>query len=182
MAIIVIEGSNYSGKSTIIDKIVSDNSDIIPAKSVPDWFREYIPFARTLPPKQQQMIYEIGHIASYMAAKGKEQNIIFDRFYFSTFIRLFYQNQKSEEDCIREIVSFPYKPDMTFALIISYEELLRRHQQRQDVVPIIPKLYHYENEIYLKLEKDLENFIVINNDTKESNCDKMILSKIRRKK
>lgn len=64
MSIVVIEGSNGVGKTTIIDYL-SKEYDIISKKSIPDWFRKYIVFARSCEPNIQKNIYLIGHEANY---------------------------------------------------------------------------------------------------------------------
>jgi thymidylate kinase len=56
--IIVIEGSHCSGKSTTIRSLCS-NYDFIESKSVPEWFREYIPYARSKGYEEQMTLYEI---------------------------------------------------------------------------------------------------------------------------
>ena len=48
MSLIVIEGSNGSGKTEVINRIIK-KYDIIDKKSIPDWYRSKIEFARECP-------------------------------------------------------------------------------------------------------------------------------------
>ena len=75
MSIIVIEGSNGAGKTTVI-KNMQIRYNFVSSKSVPDWYRKYIPFARNLAPELQKQVYII---------------IIIKVFNFRDFITIFYK-------------------------------------------------------------------------------------------
>ena len=115
--IIYIEGSNCSGKTTLISQL-KDKYGYQVSKSVPEWFQNYIPFARSLIPKQQKKVYEVGHISAYEMAKINDSITIFDRSYISTFIRLSYQENKSIIKCIYDIDLFTYKPNLLIILLL----------------------------------------------------------------
>ena len=78
MSLIVIEGSNGSGKTEIVNRMTK-KYDIIDKKSIPDWYRSEIEFARKCPFDIQKEIYLYGHKANYLEC-DKEQNYIFDRY------------------------------------------------------------------------------------------------------
>ena len=86
MSVIVMEGSHGAGKSTII-KGMEQRYDLVSLKSIPDWYRKYLPFARSLPPEIQKQVYLIGHEANYVTFQ-KDQDYILDRYYYTTIIRL----------------------------------------------------------------------------------------------
>ena len=123
MAIIVIEGSNGVGKTTIINELYK-RLKIFPKKSVPDWFRQYIPIARTYSPEIQKEIYKIGHEAIYFESQDN-QNYIFDRFIYSTIIRLNYELKKSINETVEEILAYPLIPDIVILLRSDKKMLLK---------------------------------------------------------
>lgn len=163
MPIVVIEGSNGSGKSTLINYL-KDKYDIIVSKSVPEWFRDYIPFARSLNPDEQKKVYEIGHIAAFKDAVKNEKLVIFDRYFYSTIIRLCFEERKTIESCIEEIARFPYKPDFTVYLSVSYDEIIRRLSTRENFGSVDYEFYCYEKEIYLKLSELYDNIVIVDNN------------------
>ena len=119
MSIVVIEGSNGVGKTTIIDYL-SKEYDIISKKSIPDWFRKYIIFARSCEPNIQKRIYLIGHEANYNESNDNK-DYVFDRFVYSTIIRLNYQLNKSVNETINEILTLNLKPKQIFYITANKE-------------------------------------------------------------
>ena len=103
MSLIVIEGSNGSGKTEIVNRMTK-KYDIIDKKSIPDWYRSEIEFARKCPFDIQKEIYLYGHKANYLEC-DKEQNYIFDRYAYSTIIRINYELGKPVEETINEMDS-----------------------------------------------------------------------------
>src|SRR5574344_426100 len=97
--IIVIEGSHCSGKSTTIRSLCS-NYGFMESKSVPEWFREYIPYARSKGYEEQMIFYEIGHKASYSEARNSIDDFVFDRWVYTTIVRLNYDKGISVEETV----------------------------------------------------------------------------------
>lgn len=178
MSIIAIEGSNCSGKSTLIDYLVKCYG-FNASKSVPEWFRHYIPFARKLPPQVQREIYEIGHIAAYYDALKEKNCTIFDRCYFSTYIRLSYQEGKTVDECVDQIASFRYKPDLVIVLTTSKEILEQRFIERDE--QFNHDFFKYENSVYLQLSLKYDNIILIDNSKDINHCTNEVLKKIKRR-
>lgn len=177
MPIIAIEGSNCSGKSTLIDYLAK-YYDFKTSKSVPEWFRPYIPFARELPPQIQRKIYEIGHIAAYNDAVKEKDYTIFDRYYFSTYIRLAYQETKSINECVDQIASFHYKPDLTIILIVPKEIIEQRMAERSERFD--QGFFEYENSVYLQLSLNYDNIILVDNSKDIKFCTDVVFRKIKR--
>lgn len=92
--IIVLEGSRWSGKSTVIEYIKNDLNFNV-SKFVPNWFRGFIPYARCRNSEVQGKNYEIGHMAVYNEAINSKSNYVFDRWQYTTHIRLCYNEMKS---------------------------------------------------------------------------------------
>lgn len=148
MSIIVIEGSNGVGKSTII-KYLEKKYDVISKKSIPDWFRKYIIYARTCEPNIQKKIYLIGHEANFQESKDNK-NYIFDRFYYSTIIRLNYQLGKSISETINEILKIDFLPKQIF-YITANEKIIEHRLLERDNSNFDLNFYKYENEVYKQL-------------------------------
>lgn len=179
MSIVVIEGSNGVGKTTIIDYL-SKEYDIISKKSVPDWFRKYIEFARSCEPNIQKQIYLIGHEANYYESNDSK-NYIFDRFVYSTIIRLNYQLNKSVNETINEILSLNLKPKQIFYITANKENIKNRLRIR-DNFQFDEKFYEYENQVYSQLSQIYDIINIINNDTNFNNAISEIDNIIYRKK
>lgn len=176
MSIIAIEGSNCSGKSTLIDYLVK-YYNFKSSKSVPEWFRPYIPFARELQPQIQRKIYEIGHIAAYYNALKEKKCTIFDRCYFSTYIRLSYQESKTVNECVDQIASFHYKPDLIIVLTVPKEIMEQRLVERNK--QFNQDFFEYENSVYLQLSLKYDNIILVDNSKNIKFCTNEILRKIK---
>ena len=56
MSVVVIEGSNGVGKSTIISYL-EEMYELNVRKSIPDWFRKYLDIARKCEPNLQKKIF-----------------------------------------------------------------------------------------------------------------------------
>lgn len=161
--IIYVEGSNCSGKTTLISQL-KDKYGYQVSKSVPEWFQNYIPFARNLIPEHQRKVYEIGHISAYETAKLNDCITIFDRSYISTFIRLSYQEKKSISKCIEDIDLFSYKPDLLIILIESYEVICKRYKKiHNNEIPNY-EFYLYEKEIYKQIAEKYDNILLVSNN------------------
>lgn len=166
MSIVVIEGSNGVGKTTIIDYL-SREYNIISKKSVPDWFRKYITFARSCEPNIQKQIYLIGHEANYIESKDNN-DYVFDRFAYSTIIRLNYQLNKSIEETINEILMLNIRLKQIFYITASKEMIKKRLANRNNF-QFNERFYEYENKVYLQLSQIYDIINIINNDANLSN-------------
>lgn len=179
MGIVVIEGSNGVGKTTIIDYL-SKEYDIIPKKSIPDWFRKYIEFARSCEPNVQKQIYLIGHEANYYESNDN-RDYVFDRFTFSTIIRLNYQLNKSINETVNEILTLNLEPKHIFYITANKETIKHRLAIRNNF-NFDEKFYDYENEVYLQLSKIYDIINVVNNDSNLDDAIKKIENVIEEKR
>ena len=161
MSIIVMEGSNGAGKTTII-KNMQINYEFISKKSIPDWYRKYIPFARSLPPELQKKVYMIGHEANYMSF-NKNNDYILDRFYYSTIIRLNYELEKTIFDTVNEILEIQMLPDIVIYLNTNKELILNRLVQRGNLV-FDSSFFEYENKVFMCLMEKYDRMVSINNN------------------
>ena len=162
MSVIVMEGSNGAGKTTIIKNLYI-NYDFISMKSVPDWYRKYIPFARSLNPELQKKVYMIGHEANYLSLDSNK-DYIFDRFYYSTIIRLNYELKKSVFDTVNEILEIQMLPDMVIYLNANKKYVLNRLIQR-DNFTFDNRFFEYENTVFNYLTEKCDKMITVNNDS-----------------
>lgn len=161
MSLIIIEGSNGSGKTEVINRI-TQKYDIIDKKSIPEWYRSEIEFARKCPFDIQKTIYLYGHEANYLEC-DKELNYIFDRYAYSTIIRINYELKKKVEETINEILSFKYKADLIIVLKSNKEELKKRLTARCNF-DFNEDFYNYENQIYERLSTICDIMFIVNND------------------
>lgn len=167
MSIIVVEGSNGSGKSTIIDKI-TNYYDIVSMKSVPGWFREYIEFARSCPLKIQKEIYRIGHDANYFNCSSSN-NYIFDRFIYTTIIRINYELDVSIEDTVNEILSYKNIPNILFVLRTNPNQIQKRLKERGNFY-FDYDFYNYENKVFMLLSEKTDIIYFIDNNNNISSA------------
>ena len=179
MSIVVIEGSNGVGKTTIIDYL-SKKYDIISKKSVSDWFRKYIEFARSCEPNIQKQIYLIGHEANYYESNDNK-DYVFDRFAYSTIIRLNYQLNKSVNETTNEILTLNLKPKQIFYITANKKTIQERLAIRNNF-QFNENFYEYENQVYLQLSQIYDIISIINNDTNLDNAINEIDNIINRKK
>jgi len=164
MSIIVFEGSHGSGKSTTINKM-NDTYNLVSLKSVPDWYRKYIPFARSQKPEVQKEIYMIGHEANYMSLQ-KNKDYIMDRFFYTTIIRLNYELGKSPQETVSEILKISLEPTAIIFLRLTEEKIKQRLIQRNDIDMFDKKFFNYETEVFIKLSEIYDKMIIVdNNDT-----------------
>lgn len=161
MSILVVEGSNGSGKSTVI-KDLKSIYNITDKKSVPDWFREYIDFARSCPFPIQKEIYKIGHDANYFDC-DKNSDYIFDRYAYSTIIRINYSLGLSTEDTVKEILAYKKEPDVIFVMHANLDVIEQRLKNR-DNFPFDANYYYYENEVYELLSNEYDKMYLIENN------------------
>ena len=160
--IVVIEGTHYSGKSTTI-KYYCENSNFKESKSVPDWFRQYIPYARSLDNFNQKKVYEIGHLAAYYDAKKSESNYMFDRWIFTTIIRLNFADKIPYEKTVEQILNLTIMPDLILILSASEQLIKERAILRDNNFDFNQEFYNYENNVFSTLKKD-KRFVIINNE------------------
>lgn len=161
MSLIVIEGSNGSGKTSIISRI-TEKYDIIDKKSIPDWYRSKIEFARKCPFDIQKEIYLCGHEANYLECDKKE-NYIFDRYVYSTIIRINYELGKYIDETINEILNYENKPDLIIVLNSSKEEIKKRLVYRNNF-DFNENFYNYENKIYEHLSTISDIMFIVDNN------------------
>lgn len=145
---IYVEGSNCSGKTTLINKLV-ERYHYKAVKSVPDWFRQYINYARQQEPEIQKNIYEIGHISAYQEVKQNDI-VLFDRSFISTFIRIGFMQKKEIADIINEIEMFGYEPDLLLIVDISFQKMKKRYVEKYGEFPDYD-FFSFEHSIYQKL-------------------------------
>lgn len=161
MSLIVIEGSNGSGKTEIVNRMTK-KYDIIDKKSIPDWYRSEIEFARKCPFDIQKEIYLYGHKANYLEC-DKEKNYIFDRYAYSTIIRINYELGKPVEETINEIINYKYKPDLIIVLKSNKEKIKKRLASRYNF-DFNEDFYNYENQIYEYLSTICDIMFIVNNN------------------
>lgn len=161
MSVIVIEGSNGTGKTTVIKKM-HENYNFISSKSIPDWFRKYIRFARNLTPELQKQVYMIGHEANYLSFDAKRDYIL-DRFFYSTIIRLNYQLKKSVFDTVIEILNIQINPNIIIYLKTDKNLVLNRLIERKDFI-FDSMFFEYENEVFDQLSQKYDKMVIIENN------------------
>ena len=162
MSVIVMEGSHGAGKSTII-KGMQERYNLVSLKSIPDWYRKYLPFARSLPPEIQKQVYLIGHEANYVTFQS-DKDYILDRFYYTTIIRLNYELKIDPSKTVNEILEINNKPDMVFYLSINKDTILKRLAERGDSFLFDSDFFDYENETYRQLCENNDRIILVNNN------------------
>lgn len=145
MSIIVIEGSNGTGKTTVI-KEMQREYNFVSSKSVPEWFRKYIPFARSLTPELQKYVYMIGHKANNLSL-DERPDYIFDRSFCSTIIRLNYELKKSVFETVQEISDVQINSDVIIHLKTNKKLILNRLTERNCFV-FDSLFFEYENEVF----------------------------------
>lgn len=161
MSLIVVEGSNGSGKTNIISRLI-EKYDIIDKKSIPDWYRSKIEFARKCTFDIQKEIYLCGHEANYLECDKKE-NYIFDRYAYSTIIRINYELKKQINETINEILNYKNQPDLIIVLKSDKEEIKKRLADRHNF-DFNEDFYNYENKIYEHLSKIFDIMFIVDNN------------------
>ena len=172
MSVIVIEGSNGVGKTTLINNMAL-TYDFISLKSVPDWYQKYIPFARSLPPEDQKKVYMIGHEANYTSLNNKN-NYILDRFFYSTIIRLNYEEDMTISNTVSEIMNIKIMPDIIIYLKASKSIVFDRLSKRNGTY-LNDDYYEYENEVFDLLSKKYDRIVIVDNsNTIDATTDEVI--------
>ena len=161
--IIVLEGSHCSGKSTAIEYI-KNNLNFNVSKSVPNWFREFIPYARSQNSEVQGKIYEIGHMAVYNEAINSKNNYVFDRWQYTTYIRLCYNEMDSIDQTVEKIEKIASRPDMVLIIRSSIDNILKRMIERDKFIHFDENFYRFENEVFNILANNDEIFKIIDNN------------------
>ena len=179
MSIIVIEGSNGAGKTTVI-KNMQIRYNFVSSKSVPDWYRKYIPFARSLAPELQKQVYMIGHEANYLSF-NEDENYVLDRFFYSTIIRLNYELKRSVSDTVNEILKIQILPDIVIYLNTDKKIVLNRLIKREGFT-FDDILFEYENEVFKQLSKKCDTMIIVDNNNNINNTINEIDNELRLKK
>lgn len=177
--IVVVEGSHCSGKSTTIKELCK-RTGFFESKSVPQWFRMYIPYARGMDSDNQLKIYEIGHKAAYYEATQSQEDYIFDRFIYTTIIRLNYDDGISVQETVKQILSFDIHPDVTIILHANLDVIKKRRLERDGTLDFDTKFYQYENEVFEILQK-YERFVIIDNEIDINNTVDNILDVLKNK-
>lgn len=180
MGIIIVEGSNGTGKTTLIKKL-NEKYDFISLKSVPDWYRKYLPFARSLEPELQKQVYMIGHEAMYYSLSNSVDNCILDRFFYSTIIRLNYQLGKSVSDTVDEIKQVNFPTSFTMCLNAD-KDIVRSRLMKRNNFSFDEKFFEYENEIYETLSKKHDTIIMLNTSGDFSSTIDMVEEELNRHK
>ncbi len=162
MSVIVFEGSHGVGKSTIINNVL-EKYDIISLKSIPDWYRKYLPFARSLPPEIQKQVYMIGHEANYVTF-SQDKDYLLDRFFYTTIIRLNYELAKNPDETVKEILDIKLLPDAVIYLYVSKDNMIKRLIKRGDISLFDNDFFNYENEIYRQLSLNSDRIFSVSND------------------
>jgi len=168
MSVIVFEGTHGAGKSTTIEKL-NEKYNLECRKSIPDWFRKYLQFARGLEPVSQKKVYMIGHEANYLSL-DENKDYVLDRFFYTTIIRLNYDLHKSIEETVREILNINLEPAAVIYLKAEKEIILKRLKAR-DNYPFDEDFFEYEYKIFMQLNKTYDKIIIIDNS---SNIDDTI--------
>lgn len=161
MSIIVIEGSNGVGKTTLIREL-EKKYDFVSAKSIPNWYRAYIEYARTLEPESQKRIYLMGHQENYYSFE-KEKDYILDRFFYSTIVRLNYELKKTIEETLQEISQIEISPDVIIYLKANKNLILSRISNRENFL-FDENFFSFENEIYKRFGEKCDKVISIENN------------------
>ena len=162
MSLVVVEGSNGSGKTEIIKKL-TEQFNIVGKKSIPNWYRSSIEFARRCSLDLQKVIYLYGHYINYLECND-EQDYIFDRYIYSTIIRINYGLKKSKSETINEILSYEYKPNLVIVLKSDKKIIRERLNIRRDFT-FDEDFYDYENEIYEQLALISDIIFIVNNNS-----------------
>lgn len=108
-------------------------------------------------------LYEIGHKASYFEARSSSENYVFDRWMYTTIIRLNYDKGISIDETVNQILSYALTPDMVFILSTSPQTIIKRRILRDNDANIDTDFYVYENSVFKKLNNH-QKFAIINND------------------
>jgi len=161
MSIIVVEGSNGTAKTTVIREM-QRYYNFVSSKSVPDWFRKYIPFARSLAPELQKRLYMVGHEANNLLL-DKEQDYIFDRFFYSTIIRLNYKLKKTVFETVEEISDIQINSDIIIYLKTKEKLILSRLMERENFV-FDSLFFVCENDVFNQLSQKYDKMIVVENN------------------
>jgi len=103
----------------------------------------------------------MGHDANYFEC-NKNEDYIFDRFYYSTVIRINYGLGISIEDTVKEILSFKNIPDIIFLLQANMESVERRLNNRDKFI-FDKDFYNYESKVYELLLNKCDIMFVIDN-------------------
>ena len=171
MSIVVLEGSNGTGKSTII-KLLNEKYFFNSTKSIPDWYRDITSKARKMDPISQKDIYMKGHRFRYETLP-KDYDVIMDRFFYTTVIRLNYDLKISPEETVKEINSIKMHPDLMIYLKTDKKLILKRLQERGDFT-FNPEFFDYETEIYEQLCKNNDKMVIVdNNKTKQETVEQI---------
>lgn len=160
MSVIVMEGTHCAGKSTVIDEL-TNRYDLISRKSIPDWFRKYLEFARSLEPDPQKKVYMIGHEANYTSFMPNCDYIL-DRFFYTTIVRLNYDLNKSTNDTVDEILSIPLEPSVVIYLKAEKDLIAKRLQSRGNY-QFNNNFFEYEYQIFKQLSEIYDKIIIVDN-------------------
>ena len=167
-------------KGTIEIKNMQIRYHFVSSKSVPDWYRKYIPFARNLAPELQKQVYMIGHEANYLSFNANEDYVL-DRFFYSTIIRLNYELKRSVSDTVNEILEIQILPDIVIYLNTDKKIVLNRLIKRENFI-FDDVFFEYENEVFKYLSQKCDKMIIVDNNNNIDNTVNEIDNELRLKK
>jgi len=171
MSIVVLEGSNGTGKSTII-KLLEEKYIFTHSKSIPDKYRELVPKARKLDPETQKMVYMSWHRYKYNSLSREENNIL-DRFFYSTIIRLNKELNITPEDTVKEIKNIKMYPDLMIYLKTDENIIIKRLEERNNFL-FDQNFFRYETEVYSKLSENNDRMVIVdNNKSKQETIERI---------
>lgn len=166
MSVIVLEGTHGVGKSTVINGL-NEKYDLECRKSIPDWFRKYLQFARSLEPETQKKVYMIGHEANYISF-NENKDYILDRFFYTTIVRLNYDLGKTVNETVKEILKIDLEPTAVIYLKAEKELILKRLRER-DNYPFNNDFFEYEYKVFMQLSEIYDRIIIIDNSSSLDN-------------
>lgn len=102
-------------------------------------------------------------MAAYYDAKKSESNYMFDRWIFTTIIRLNFADKIPYEKTVEQILNLTIMPDLILILSASEQLIKERAILRDNNFDFNQEFYNYENNVFSTLKKD-KRFVIINNE------------------
>ena len=192
--IIVLEGSNGSGKTTqslMLKKFLERNGfkvkllKSLQRKNIGEFVREMM--------IKKEGVYSNETVCIAMASdlmeeidkevKGNMEEydfIVFDRYYYSTFV---YQGLRGvRKDWIKELYRYALKPDIVFVLNIGFNDFVKRVQEKENVYE---KDIEFQKKVikeYSRIKEILpnEDFVMVDGRKGKDEINKEIVEKIMR--
>ncbi len=192
--IIVLEGSNGSGKTTqslMLKKFLERNGfkvkllKSLQRKNIGEFVREMM--------IKKEGVYSNETVCIAMASdlmeeidkevKGNMEEydfIVFDRYYYSTFV---YQGLRGvRKDWIKELYRYALKPDIVFVLNIGFNDFIERVKKKENVYE---KDIEFQKKVikeYSRIKEILpnEDFVMVDGRKGKDEINKEIVEKIMR--